>query len=69
MQWVQTRYVEERYEKLFRFKCNGCGITQELPFGGTLGVVPNGWRLGFHEGWHFCPSCEKPKRGTALPVL
>jgi len=68
MQWIQTRYSEDRYERFFRFKCNVCGTTQEFPFGAS-GAVPNGWRLGSHEGWHFCPSCEKPKKGAALPVL
>lgn len=67
MKWVQTRYVENSYEKFLRFKCNHCGTTQEIPIGAS-GAVPNGWRLGIHEGWHFCPYCEKPKR-AALPVL
>jgi hypothetical protein len=72
MQWVQTRHTERTYEKFLRFKCNGCGTTQEVRFGleeaGSSLSIPNGWRLGIHEGSHFCSGCEKPKR-AALPVL
>ena len=72
MQWVQTKHIEDTYARFLRFKCNRCGITQEVPFGLEKSEggrpIPNGWRFGPHEGWHFCPGCEKPKR-TGLPVV
>lgn len=72
MQWVQTKYLEGTYAKFIRFKCNLCGITQEIPFGSANSEgdhpIPNGWRFGLHEGSHFCPGCEKPKR-AALPIV
>jgi hypothetical protein len=67
MRWVQTRYFENQYEKFFRFKCNRCGTTQEVPFGSSE-TLPKGWKPGLYEGWHFCPGCERPAR-TPLPVL
>jgi len=72
MQWVQTKQTGGKYAKVLRFKCNSCGTTQEIPLRTDGGErdrpMPQGWKLGTHEGWHLCPGCEKPRRGL-LPVL
>jgi hypothetical protein len=70
MQWVQTKHIEGVYRKFARFKCNRCGITAEVSLGDGEGAgsLPQEWKLGPHEAWHFCPGCEKPKR-AALPIV
>ncbi len=66
MQWLQTRYSEGQYRRSRRFKCNLCGITQEIP-ASSITELPDGWQTSVHQGWHACPGCGQKKR-AALPL-
>lgn len=72
MQWIQTRYVDDAYQRFQRFKCNRCGTTAEIPYdlSDSSMQMPTGWNLGSIEGAHLCPVCEtKPLKKALLPIL
>ena len=71
MHWIQMKSSNGTSRRSIRYKCNRCGITEEVPYEfrtPTPTRMPDGWEKGNQADWHFCPTCEDPSKGS-LPIL
>ncbi len=69
MQWIQTKFDNQDYQRFRRFKCNQCGTTTMVPCD-TSDTLPSGWSLGLQENSHLCAACGiRPIKRAVLPIL